>query len=253
MIIANHMSTFETLILPVIAGGRRPLSFVLKESLPKYPIFGPVVLAGRPIVVGRTNPREDLRVVLHEGMARLEAGRNVVVFPQGHRRPGFEAENFNSMGIKLAKRAGVLVVPLALMTDFWSEGRRVKGCWPYLSGSAGSFCLWQAAGGGWQREGAARTVCGLYRRDIERLGNRDEVNWMIKKPVVLFLCTGNSCRSQMAEGWLRTLHGGLVEARSAGIVAHGLNPYAVQVMADAGVDITGQASECLDAHNLRRD
>ncbi|HAR67209.1 MAG TPA: arsenate reductase [Lentisphaeria bacterium] len=73
---------------------------------------------------------------------------------------------------------------------------------------------------------------------------------MIKKPVVLFLCTGNSCRSQMAEGWLRTLHGGLVEARSAGIVAHGLNPYAVQVMADAGVDITGQASECLDAHNL---
>ena len=175
VIIANHMSTFETLILPVIAGGRRPLSFVLKESLPKYPIFGPVVLAGRPIVVGRTNPREDLRVVLHEGMARLEAGRNVVVFPQGHRRPGFEAENFNSMGIKLAKRAGVLVVPLALMTDFWSEGRARQGCWPYLSGSAGSFCLWQAAGGGWQREGAARTVCGLYRRDIERLGNRDEV------------------------------------------------------------------------------
>jgi 1-acyl-sn-glycerol-3-phosphate acyltransferase len=130
VIIANHMSTFETLILPVIAGGRRPLSFVLKESLPKYPIFGPVVLAGRPIVVGRTNPREDLRVVLHEGMARLEAGRNVVVFPQGHRRPGFEAENFNSMGIKLAKRAGVLVVPLALMTDFWSEGRRVKDVGP---------------------------------------------------------------------------------------------------------------------------
>jgi arsenate reductase len=62
---------------------------------------------------------------------------------------------------------------------------------------------------------------------------------------VLFLCTGNSCRSQMAEGWTRHLHGGSIEAVSAGIVAHGLNPLAVQVMGEAGVDISGQRSKTL--------
>lgn len=59
---------------------------------------------------------------------------------------------------------------------------------------------------------------------------------------VLFLCTGNSCRSQMAEGWAKHLGGGNVEARSAGIEAHGKNPRAIAVMAEAGVDISAQDS-----------
>jgi arsenate reductase len=62
---------------------------------------------------------------------------------------------------------------------------------------------------------------------------------------VLFLCTGNSCRSQMAEGWARALKAGKIEAFSAGLVAHGQNPNAIKVMAEAGVDITGQASKTL--------
>ncbi|MBC8330270.1 MAG: arsenate reductase ArsC [Planctomycetes bacterium] len=62
---------------------------------------------------------------------------------------------------------------------------------------------------------------------------------------VLFLCTGNSCRSQMAEGWARQLHGGRLTALSAGLEPHGLNPLAVLVMAEAGVDISGQRSESL--------
>ncbi len=60
---------------------------------------------------------------------------------------------------------------------------------------------------------------------------------------ILFLCTGNSCRSQMAEGWTRALRGDRIEAFSAGIETHGLNPRAVQVMAEAGVDISGQRSK----------
>ena len=60
---------------------------------------------------------------------------------------------------------------------------------------------------------------------------------------ILFLCTGNSCRSQMAEGWARHLKGGQIEPYSAGIEAHGLNPDAVRVMAEAGVDISGQRSK----------
>ena len=60
---------------------------------------------------------------------------------------------------------------------------------------------------------------------------------------ILFLCTGNSCRSQMAEGWARHLKAGAIEAHSAGIEAHGLNPDAARVMAEAGVDISGQRSK----------
>jgi arsenate reductase len=63
------------------------------------------------------------------------------------------------------------------------------------------------------------------------------------KTTVLFLCTGNSCRSQMAEGWARHLHGDTIEAYSAGIEKHGLNPLAVRVMAEAGVDISGYRSK----------
>lgn len=67
-----------------------------------------------------------------------------------------------------------------------------------------------------------------------------------QKIKVLFLCTGNSCRSQMAEGWARRLKGDLIEPYSAGIETHGMNPNAVKVMAEAGVDITGQRSKHVD-------
>ncbi|MFG0330163.1 MAG: arsenate reductase ArsC [Phycisphaerales bacterium] len=63
---------------------------------------------------------------------------------------------------------------------------------------------------------------------------------------VLFLCTGNSCRSQMAEGWARALKAEAVEAHSAGTDPHGLNPFAVQVMAEAGVDISDHISKTVD-------
>ena len=68
----------------------------------------------------------------------------------------------------------------------------------------------------------------------------------LQKLKVLFLCTGNSCRSQMAEGWARQLLAEKVEAFSAGIETHGLNQRAVQVMAQSGVDISGQQSKHLD-------
>jgi arsenate reductase len=64
-----------------------------------------------------------------------------------------------------------------------------------------------------------------------------------RRPRVLFLCTGNSCRSQMAEGWARALLEERVEAHSAGTQPHGLNPLAVRAMAEAGVDISGHASK----------
>ncbi len=67
----------------------------------------------------------------------------------------------------------------------------------------------------------------------------------MSKRKILFLCTGNSCRSQMAEGWARHLKAEVLEPWSAGIEKHGMNPHAVKVMAEAGVDISGQYSKTL--------
>jgi arsenate reductase len=64
---------------------------------------------------------------------------------------------------------------------------------------------------------------------------------------ILFLCTGNACRSQMAEGWAGALANPAAVIRSAGIKAHGLNPRAVQVMLEAGVDISAQTSKVINA------
>jgi arsenate reductase len=69
---------------------------------------------------------------------------------------------------------------------------------------------------------------------------------MDKKLKILFLCTGNSCRSQMAEGWARHLKGDLIEPYSAGIEARGVDPRAVKVMAEAGVDISHQRSKTVE-------
>ncbi len=66
---------------------------------------------------------------------------------------------------------------------------------------------------------------------------------MTKRLRILFLCTGNSCRSQMAEGWAKHLKADSIEAWSAGIETHGLNPMAVRVMQEAGVDISGHRSK----------
>jgi arsenate reductase (thioredoxin) len=69
---------------------------------------------------------------------------------------------------------------------------------------------------------------------------------MAEKLKILFLCTGNSCRSQMAEGWARHLKCDCLEPYSAGIETHGLNPNAVKVMSEAGVDISGHKSKHLN-------
>jgi arsenate reductase (thioredoxin) len=68
----------------------------------------------------------------------------------------------------------------------------------------------------------------------------------MSKLKILFLCTGNSCRSQMAEGWARHLKGEVIEAYSAGIEKHGMNPHAVKVMAEAGVDLSKHYSKTVE-------
>ena len=124
--LSNHMSTLETFVLPVIIAAIKPLTFVVKESLLETPVFKYVMRSRHPVTVGRTNPREDLRAVLEGGTDRLKAGISLVIFPQTTRFLDFDAKTFNTIGIKLAKRAGVPVVPVALRTDAWGNGRCLK-------------------------------------------------------------------------------------------------------------------------------
>jgi len=128
--VANHMSTMETVVLPVLIVPYRKVTFVVKEKLVKGPVFGPVMRSRNPIAIGRVDPRKDLQAVLDGGKKLLEDGTSIIIFPQSTRRDVFRREQFNSLGIKLALHAGVDVVPVALKTDFWSNGKRRTGFGP---------------------------------------------------------------------------------------------------------------------------
>ncbi|HMN29781.1 MAG TPA: lysophospholipid acyltransferase family protein [Caldilineaceae bacterium] len=126
VVIANHMSTLETICLPAVIQPYKDCTFIVKRGIVEYPVFKHIMLARGPIVVGRVNPRDDLKVVLEEGANILAQGRSIIVFPQTTRTVTFDPDQFNTIGIKLARRAGVPVIPLALQTDAWGIGRLVK-------------------------------------------------------------------------------------------------------------------------------
>lgn len=126
VIIGNHMSALETVALPAIIGSIRRVTFILKDSLFRTPIFHHIVETIDAIGVTRTNPRADLKTVLQEGQDRLGRGISVVVFPQTTRTPQLDPSQFSSIGVKLAQRAEVPVVPVAIRSQAWANGRFVK-------------------------------------------------------------------------------------------------------------------------------
>jgi len=128
--IANHMSTLETMILPGIIAPHREVTFVVKESLVRHPLFGDVMRSRDPIVVGRTDPRKDFEAVMNCGMDLLSKKISIIIFPQSTRSIKFKPEEFNSLGVKLAKKAGVKVVPIALKTNYWGNGKIIKELGP---------------------------------------------------------------------------------------------------------------------------
>ncbi len=126
VVIANHMSVLETTIIPGVILPFRKVTFIVKNSLLHYPVFKHIMRACNPIAVHRTNPRQDLKTVMKEGMELLNKGISIIVFPQTTRSRSFDPKKFNTLGVKLAQRAKVPVVPLALITDAWGNGRHIK-------------------------------------------------------------------------------------------------------------------------------
>jgi 1-acyl-sn-glycerol-3-phosphate acyltransferase len=124
--IGNHMSTLETFFLPSIIQPKKDVTFIVKKSLLNYPGLGPVLKSRNPIALTRKNPREDLVNVLENGQKILKSGRSIIIFPQGTRFPEVNIEDFSTLGIKLAKKANVPIIPLALKTDAWGTNRLTK-------------------------------------------------------------------------------------------------------------------------------
>ena len=124
--VSNHMSILETFVLPSLIQPYHDVTFVIKESLLSFPFFKHVMRSRNPISVGRENPREDLKTVLNEGQNRINANISVIIFPQTTRSVNFDPKRFNSLGVKLAKRCKVPVIPVALKTDAWGTGSMFK-------------------------------------------------------------------------------------------------------------------------------
>ena len=128
--IGNHMSTLETMIFPCIIAPLMDVTFIVKNSLVEHGYFAPIMRARKPIIVGRTSSREDFKKVMTEGPELLAKGISIVVFPQSTRKDEFIPSEFNSLGVKLAKKASVNVIPIAIKTDFWGHGKYLKDLGP---------------------------------------------------------------------------------------------------------------------------
>ena len=139
--VANHMSTLETMVLPAIIQPIRDVTFVVKQSLLDYPVFKHIAAARDPIAVSRKNAREDLKTVISGGVDRLKRGISIVVFPQTTRAVSFDPKLFNTIGIKLAVKAGVPIVPVALQTDAWGNGKWIKDFGKIDTSKTVRFCF----------------------------------------------------------------------------------------------------------------
>ena len=130
VIIGNHMSLLETAVLHAIIRAHLDFSFVIKESLLKIPYFGNILRALDAVAVGRNDPREDFKHIMTEGSRILKEGRSIIIFPQATRSVEFKPAEFNSIGVKLARNAGVQVLPMALKTDFVRTGKILRDLGP---------------------------------------------------------------------------------------------------------------------------
>ncbi len=118
VVVAKHQSTWETTTLPLLLP---PFAWVLKKELMYIPFFGWALKALGAIGIVRSNPREALKQVNDLGLAALESGRSVVIFPEGTRTPVGQTGNYQPSAIMLAKKAGVAILPVS---------HNAGVCWP---------------------------------------------------------------------------------------------------------------------------
>ena len=123
--VCNHLSGTETILLPPILLSYGPFNVVTKASLAHLPFLENAAAHMGIVPIGRKSPREDLMKLLTVGCERIAQGNSFLIFPQGTRSPVFDQKHFSSIGAKLAERAGVPIVPIAV--DTRSQLPRTKG------------------------------------------------------------------------------------------------------------------------------
>jgi 1-acyl-sn-glycerol-3-phosphate acyltransferase len=127
--LCNHMSTLETILLPPILLSYSPFNVVVKASLSHLPFLAKAADHMGLVPIGRKSPREDLMTIFRVGCERIGKGISFLIFPQGSREKVFARKGYSSIGAKLAEKAGVPVMPIAVKTD----------CQPTRPGGKGWF------------------------------------------------------------------------------------------------------------------
>ena len=163
VLIGNHMSLLETALFHAVAREYLDFTFVIKQSLLTVPFFRDIMRSLGAIPVGRENPRDDLRAVLGDGKKVLESGRSIIIFPQSTRSETFDAAKFNSIGIKLAKTAGVRVLPFALKTDFLGNGKYLRDMGPVRPKRGGYFEFAPARAGEGNGQALQQEIIGFIQ------------------------------------------------------------------------------------------
>ncbi len=115
--LCNHMSTLETLLLPFTLLTFGPFNVVVKASLSHLPCLERAAEHMGLVPIGRKSPREDLTTIFRVGCERIAQGNSMLIFAQGTRQPVFARKGWSSIGAKLAEKAGVPVMPIAVKTD----------------------------------------------------------------------------------------------------------------------------------------
>ena len=151
--LCNHMSTLETILLPFTLLTFGPFNVVVKASLSRLPGLKRAAEHMGLVPVGRKSPREDLMTMFSVGTERIARGDSFLIFSQGTRQRVFSRKSWSSIGAKLAEKAGVPVMPLAVKTDILPTRPDGKGwlkdfgtvdpskeirmrCGPVITGSA---------------------------------------------------------------------------------------------------------------------
>lgn len=123
--VCNHQSEWETLFL---ARFLCPTSIVMKESLLRIPVYGWGQRLLKPIAIDRGSPKASIRAMLTQGKARIEAGNNVLIFPEGTRVEAGSVRKYTRTAFKIAAETGAPIVPIVQNSgDYWLRKRFVKG------------------------------------------------------------------------------------------------------------------------------
>ncbi len=115
--LCNHMSTLETILLPFTLLTFEPFNVVVKASLSHLPGLERAAAHMGLVPIGRKSPREDLMTIFKVGCERIAQGISFLIFAQGTRQPVFARKGWSSIGAKLAEKAGIPVMPIAVKTD----------------------------------------------------------------------------------------------------------------------------------------